>query len=98
MIAKALTHFVFRHGPVEELHADPNSQLSDEDMKMLNKFMVNRLNYVFELIMQDRWYEFSYLISSHGHYGQDWDKPESDDGDNTLHSLLELQKNRKLFA
>ena len=46
-IAKALTHFAFRNGPVEDLHANPTKNLTDEDMKMLNKFMVNRLAYIF---------------------------------------------------
>ncbi|QNB47796.1 hypothetical protein BR63_16900 [Thermanaerosceptrum fracticalcis] len=50
-IAKAITHFVFRNGPVENMHA--NRQLSQDDMKTLNKFMVNRLAYVFTLIIEE---------------------------------------------
>ena len=41
MLSKAITQFAFRSGPVEELHA--NNQLSQKDMKALNKFMVNRI-------------------------------------------------------
>lgn len=40
-ISKAITHFIFRNGPVEDIHA--NNQLSEKDMKMLNKYMVNRI-------------------------------------------------------
>ncbi len=35
-ISKAITHFIFRNGPIEDMHADPNNQLSDDDMKILN--------------------------------------------------------------
>src|SRR5690625_4191329 len=64
-IAIVITHFAFRNGPVEDMHASSNNQLSDENMKILNKFMVNRLAYVFELIMNEKWAEFAFLIDSH---------------------------------
>lgn len=62
MISKALTHFAFRNGPIEDMHAHPNNQLSESDMKILNKFMVNRLAYIFTLIIEERWIEFDFLI------------------------------------
>ena len=40
-ISKAITHFIFRNGPVEDMHT--NNQLSEKDMKTLNKYMVNRI-------------------------------------------------------
>jgi hypothetical protein len=46
-IAKAITHFSFRNGPIEDMHADRNKNITDEDMKVLNKYMVNRLAYIF---------------------------------------------------
>lgn len=39
LFAKVITHYAFRNGPVEDMHA--NNQLSQDDMKTLNKFMVN---------------------------------------------------------
>ena len=36
-----MTHYAFRNGPVEDMHA--NGQLSQQDMKTLNKYMVNRI-------------------------------------------------------
>lgn len=81
MISKAITHFAFRNGPVEDMHADPNSQLSESDMKTLNKYMVNRLAYVFTLIIENRWMEFDYLIKSIDFWsGHNWDEAEPDDG------------------
>lgn len=81
MISKAITHFALRNGPVEDMHADPDSQLSESDMKTLNKYMVNRLAYVFKLIIENRWMEFDYLIKSIDFWsGHNWDKAEPDDG------------------
>lgn len=49
--AKAVTHFVFRNGPIEDMHAE--GKLSQNDMKTLNKFLYNRLGHVFKLIEQE---------------------------------------------
>lgn len=81
MISKAITHFAFRNGPIEDMHAAPNNQLSEEDMKTLNKFMVNRLAYIFKLVIEERWMEFDFLIKSTDRlYGHLWDEAEPDDG------------------
>ena len=61
------------------MHADPNSQLSEEDMKTFNIFMINRMAYIFDLIIEERWIEFSVMVNSNGLYGQDWDKAVPDD-------------------
>ncbi|MCG7406523.1 hypothetical protein MH117_03770 [Paenibacillus sp. ACRRX] len=83
VISKAITHFAFRNGPIEEMHAGPKNQLSQEDMKTLNKFMVNKIAYVFELIIENRWIELDFLIRhTDMMYGQDWDNAEPDAGDN----------------
>ncbi len=83
LISKAITHFAFRNGPIEDMHASPNNQLSDKDMEILNKFMVNRLAYVFSLMIEERWIEFDFLVRSiDSMYGRDWDEAEPDDGGN----------------
>lgn len=79
-IAKAVTHFAFRNGPVEGMHAA--GKLSEEDMMILNKFMVNRLAYVFQIILKERWAEFGLLVEVHDQfYGHGWDAAIPDDGD-----------------
>ena len=95
MISKAITHFAFRNGPIEDMHAHPNNQLSESDMKTLNKFMVNRLAYIFTLIIEERWIEFDLLIrNTDWMYGQGWDEAEPDDGG--TRKLIEiLMKNNK---
>ncbi|WP_083659881.1 MULTISPECIES: hypothetical protein [Paenibacillus] len=90
MISKAVAHFAFRNGPIEDMHAD--GQLSESDMKKLNKFVHNRLAYVFQLIVQDRWLELDFLIKSRSYSGTGWDKSEPDDGDNR--AILKRMLNR----
>ncbi|MCR8845307.1 hypothetical protein NQ117_16605 [Paenibacillus sp. SC116] len=93
MIAKALTHFAFRNGPIEDMHANPNNQLSDSDMKTLNKFMVNRIAYIFKLIIEKRWIELDFLIRQIDRwYGHGWDAAIPDDGDTRKIIELMLKK------
>ncbi|GIO31788.1 MULTISPECIES: hypothetical protein [Paenibacillus] len=94
MISKAITHFAFRNGPIEDMHASPNNQLSQEDMKTLNKFMVNNIAYVFKLIIENRWIELDFLIKhTDMMYGHDWDNAEPDDGDNRkiIEMMIKMQ-------
>ncbi|WP_127590636.1 hypothetical protein [Paenibacillus lautus] len=94
MISKAITHFAFRNGPVEDMHASPNNQLSQEDMKTLNKFMVNKIAYIFKLIIENRWIELDFLIRhTDMMYGHDWDNAEPDDGDNR--KIIEMMMKRQ---
>lgn len=80
-ISKAVTHFAFRNGPIEDMHADETKNITDEDMKKLNKYMVNRVAYIFNLILEDRWIEFNFLVESTNlFYGGHWDEAVQDDG------------------
>lgn len=75
-IAKALTHYAFRNGPVEDMHAD--GKLTQEDMKILNKYMVNRLAGILSAIHEERWLQLELLYGFLQNYGADWDKAEPD--------------------
>ncbi len=75
-IAKALTHYAFRNGPVEDMHAD--GKLSQNDMKELNKYMVNRLAGILVAIYEERWLQLELLYAFLQQYGMDWDKAEPD--------------------
>ncbi len=80
-IAKAITHFAFRNGPIEDMHADKTKNITDDDMKILNKYMVNRLAHIFNLIKEDQWLELHFLVDSFDNmYGINWDDAEPDDG------------------
>ncbi len=75
-ISKALTHYVFRNGPVEDMHA--NHQLSQEDMKRLNKYMVDRIAGLLKLINDGQWLKIELMLSAFRNYGVEWDPCEYD--------------------
>ncbi len=72
----ALTHYLFRNGPVEDMHAD--GKLSQNDMKILNKFMVNRIAGLLEAIDKGEWLKLELLFNFYSLFGKDWDKPVPD--------------------
>ncbi len=78
-ISKALTHYVFRNGPIEDMHA--NDQLSEEDMKTLNKFMVNKIAGLLKLASDGEWIKIELMLNFMKLYGTDWDKAEYDTSD-----------------
>lgn len=75
-ISKALTHYAFRGGPVEDMHAD--GKLSQDDMKILNKYMVNRLAGILIAVHEERWLQLELLYTYLQLYSVDWDKAEPD--------------------
>ena len=72
----ALTHYLFSNGPVEDMHAD--GKLSQNDMKILNKFMVNRIAGLLETIDKGEWLKLELLFNFYSLFGKDWDKPVPD--------------------
>jgi len=76
-IAKAITHFAFRSGPVEDMHVD--GKLTQEDMKILNKYMVNRLACVF-LLLRNKLILFDFIVELESMFVTDWDEAKPDDG------------------
>lgn len=78
-ISKAITHYVFRNGPVEDMHA--NGQLTEENMKTLNKYMVNRIAGLLKLINDGEWIKIELMLNFLQYYGVDWDKAEYDNSD-----------------
>jgi len=74
--AKAITHFIFRNGPVEDMHS--NNQLTQSDMKTLNKYMVNRIAGLLTAIADHKWLHLEALLSHYQLFGTEWDKVEPD--------------------
>lgn len=92
-ISKAVVHFAFRNGPIEDRHADVKKNITDEDMKKLNKYMVNRIAYIFTLILEDRWLEFNFLVEQLDFmFGKHWDEAILDDGG--MRELFENEINK----
>lgn len=77
LFAKAITQFAFRNGPIEDMHT--NGQLSQNDMKILNKYMVNRLAGLLEKCFDGQWMQIQALFDYYNrYYGTNWDKAEPD--------------------
>lgn len=92
-ISKAVTHFAFRNGPIEDMHADVTKNITDEDMTKLNKYMVNRVAYIFTLILEDRWMELNFLVENMNlMFGHHWDEAVQDDGG--MRELFEKEINK----
>ena len=76
LFARFVVHYCFRNGPVEDMHAQ--GKLSQEDMKTLNKYMVNSVAELFELAMSGEWLKFYLLYAYNSINGKNWDKAEPD--------------------
>jgi len=89
VMAKGLTIFAFRNGPIENMHA--NGQLSQEDMKTLNKNMVNHLAALIEEFHEGRPENvIRILYTEYLYYAQSWDKAEPDK--EVMAKLIEVGK------
>ena len=60
IISIALTRYLLRNGPVEEMQS--NGKLSQNDMKTLNKFMVNRFAGLLQTIDKGEWLKLELLL------------------------------------
>ena len=58
------------------MHSD--GKLSQEDMKTLNKFMVNRISGLLNTIDKGEWLKLELLLNFYALYGRNWDKPVPD--------------------
>jgi len=76
LISKAITHYIFRNGPVEDMHAD--GKFSQSDMKTLNKFMVNRIAGLLKLALDGEWTKLELMVEVLKKYGTNWDEVECD--------------------
>lgn len=74
-ISKALTRYIFRDGPVEDIHSE--GKLSQEDMKTLNKFMVNKIAGIIKVMSEGQWAKLASLIDSY-EKTDEWDLAEPD--------------------
>ena len=53
LLSKAITNYIFRNGPVEDLHA--KKDITQADMKTLNIFMVNRIAGLLTYAVNGQW-------------------------------------------
>ena len=68
IISIALAHYLFRNGPIEDMHS--NGKLSQNDMKILNKFMVNRFAGLLQTIDKGEWLKLELLLTSYNQHSR----------------------------
>ncbi len=72
----ALAHFCFREGPIEGMHGDASSGLTDARMEILNKFMVNRLGLFLMLLACEDERSLNHILAGYKMRGRHWDSPD----------------------
>lgn len=72
-LAKAITVFAFRGGPIEDMHADKSKHITDVDIKILNKYMVDRIAAVMTLFFDDKADQVNKIIEETKTYWRNWD-------------------------
>lgn len=72
-LCRGIAHFIFRNGPIEDMHAD--GKLSQEDMKVLNKFMMNQLGKLYDVFVNKQIdvKTIEWLFKCCENFGIDWD-------------------------
>lgn len=80
LVSKALAEYAFRSGPIEDIHCDDygGSRITQEEMKQLNKYMVNKIASLLKALSEGMCDEVACLLSWNGMLASDWDKPEID--------------------
>ncbi|MFG6497564.1 hypothetical protein P8610_19535 [Fictibacillus sp. UD] len=104
-LAIGLTQYSFRSGPIEDMHSGTNpkhatedtsleniSQLSQEDMKKLNKYMVDKLGFLLHLLVEGRYFEMATLLQFPILLGSQWDSPNIEKEEKDFEKLLTLMK------
>jgi hypothetical protein len=69
--AKAIVHFIFRNGPVEDIHSKGN--LTDEDMKVINKHMLDQMTGLVLSMQKGEWFILEQMAQIYLIYGAQWD-------------------------
>lgn len=75
-ISKAITQFIFINGPIKDIYSE--EKISQNDMKILNKFMVNRIAGLLTAIGDNSWLKLELLLHYYKIYGSDCDEAEPD--------------------
>ena len=92
-IAKALTQFIFRDGPIEDVHGKSKT-LDDKAMKEINIYMVNHIAGLLSYIHAGNWVQLVAMIGYYKSYCKDWHPAEPDTSiiDFLFYEQLKLKK------
>ena len=76
MLSKGITQYAFSSGPVEEMHA--SNKLTQNDMKTLNKFMINRIAGLLQTIFNGDVANALKVLAFYASLSFDWNKANPD--------------------
>lgn len=76
--SKSITAYAFRNGPIEDMHTNPKMGLGQKEMKILNKYMVNRLAGLFMMFKKGEFESIEETLRFHYSTTTTWDDPEPD--------------------
>ena len=74
VLSRAIVHYIFRKGPVEDMHVD--GKFSQADMKTLNQYMMDRVATLITLFKKKDYMRLLLFLEAFQHYGSDWDDPK----------------------
>jgi len=86
--AKAIVQFVFRDGPVEDMHAA--GKLSQDDMKALNKYLVDNLAFILLIIAEGRRNDLAAIAQYYRGDTIGWDDPDMTESKKRLEGIVEF--------
>lgn len=89
-LAIAIAHFVFRNGPIEDMHSNPEKNITDKDMKILNKYMVSRLRAVLDMLYLNDYDEILSFASNAEIFGADWDMPINGECEDSFENFIRI--------
>ena len=72
ILSRAIVHAIFRTGPIEDIHAE--GKLSEKDMCILNKSMMNEVGYLLKLYFDGEKEKLRNILFLEGLNGSDWDE------------------------
>lgn len=79
-LAVAIVHYIFRDGPIESMHSTPSIGLSEEHMKTLNKYAMERAGEIIALFRAGEWMSLFGVLgaSANSSAVEKWDDPQPD--------------------
>ena len=89
-LSKAITYFAFRDGPIEDMHADPTKNITDEDMMILNKYMVDHIELILELLSENNFIDILIFSAISEFFCSGWDKPDPDKYRESYNTVMEF--------
>ena len=70
------------------------SQLSNKDMKALNKYIMDRVGYILQLIQNAEYTKLHYILDQEKYNGDDWDRPDIEKIEKDTEDLMLIEFSR----